>query len=266
MKVPLILIILICFILFAGCEIIQYSPYQTNLDDSSTGLLNKNLDRISILNQSSSGSFKYAVIADNHANYDDFVDAVKHISQNTEISFVIHVGDMTELGLKKEYEWVYEILSMLAVPYFTVIGNHDCLSNGDIIYRNMFGRFDYSFTFHNAKFVVFNTNTWEFKEGVPNFDWMETELSSDSSYDQIFVFAHVPPFGDQMQGENENQYRELLAGNNIDLSIHGHEHKYSCDEHYSDGVVYLVVDHLGSRNYCIISVNDSSFEISRIFY
>ena len=40
---------------------------------------------------------------------------------------MLHTGDMSDFGLKLEFEKQRDILSGLKVPYVCLLGNHDCL-------------------------------------------------------------------------------------------------------------------------------------------
>ena len=81
--------------------------------------------------------------------------------------FIIHGGDYTEFGLKKEFEWNDDILSKLKVPYVGLIGNHDVIGNGDQVFRKIFGNENFSFVVSDVKFVCLNTNAIEYDYSHP---------------------------------------------------------------------------------------------------
>ena len=260
----IIRILLLSVVVFiSGCEkVFDYSPYNANIKNKN--LTNINLEKINEINTDTCHFFKFAIIADNHFHYDRLKSIVNHINKNSGISFVLHAGDMTDRGVLKEYEFFYDIIKKVNVPYLTVIGNHDYRSNGEDIYKQIFGKLNYSFAFNNCKFIMFDDVFWESNK-TPDFNWLETELSDNGLYQQVFVIAHIPPYSDQFDTYNENIYKNLLEENNVRLSIHGHNHSYYYDEAYNDGVKYLVVNDIMDYSYCIVTVNsDTTFNIEKI--
>jgi len=250
-----------------GCDIFEYSPYQTNLDDEDTDLTRMNLDWLATNVPAHPDTFAFAIITDNHSHYDQLASAVRHLNTDVRIAFVLHLGDLSEMGLRREYEWVHDILKGLAVPYLVTIGNHDCLSNGVRIYRKMFGELNYSFIFGNTKFVLVNTNAWEFESDVPNYQFLESQLADRQGSTNLIVAAHVPPFGDQMSRDgNESKYSGLMADYGVALSIHGHTHQYYRGHYYNDDVEYLVAEDLRDYWYYIVTIAGDSLHIEGITY
>jgi len=268
----------ISIFLVISCNIFEFSPYETDNGEFSTNIIQNNLAKISKITLANPDSFKFALIADTHSYYDEFNNAVKSINSNSEILFVIHAGDITEFGLLKEYKWANEIITKIKVPCFTVIGNHDCLSNGKQIYNKIFGSTFYSFVINENdpsnkyKFIFINDNTLEYEiaeeKRVRAINWLKENLSDNTLYKGIFVIAHVPPFADHyFNDDTEEEYRSILENGNVNISIHGHIHNYLYSNYYNDGVMYLVGDDISDRNYCIVTVySDTSFNVERIYY
>jgi Predicted phosphohydrolases len=207
-------------------------------------------------------AFKFAFITDVHYFYNSLSTVIDDINNNDDILFVIVGGDMTEQAVLKEYDIFYDMIEKIKKPYLTVIGNHDYKSNGSTIYNAMFGAKNYSFNFNNNKFILFDNIIWESNK-IPDFNWLSKELENTDSFNQVFVLAHIPPYGDQFTEELETQYRSIMAGNNVDLSIHGHRHKYIYDPNTA-AVSYLAVPALKKPEYCIINVANNAFNIELI--
>ena len=76
-------------------------------------------------------------------------------------------------------------------PYLPVIGNHDFIANGPLIFEKMYGPFDYSFKLGKFKFVAVNTNSIEFAYdgSVPNMNWLKSQLSDTIGIKNIFVYS-----------------------------------------------------------------------------
>ena len=267
MKTLRLKIFLLIFIVsFYGCSVFEFSPYEISLDTDKSDLTKKNISRILDINTNESDSFKIALIADSHSSYGELKKAIVNINEDKDILFVIHLGDLTDMGLKNEYQWCNDLLEELSVPYLTVIGNHDCLSNGIDIYKNMYGDLNYSFVLNNVKFIILNDNIWEFENNVPDYNWLENELSDNSSFNNVFVIAHIPPFNKQFNDDNEKEYKNMMSQNSVSISIHGHNHFFYYDRYYNDSIPYLLVNKIGNREYCTMKIDEDSLKIKRIFF
>ncbi|HBY52673.1 MAG TPA: hypothetical protein DEH15_09540, partial [Marinilabiliales bacterium] len=65
-----------------------------------------------------------------HRWFDETEKFVAKVNQNPTVDFVIHVGDLADFGLPKQYSWGNSYLLKLNTPYFVVVGNHDLVGNG----------------------------------------------------------------------------------------------------------------------------------------
>ena len=253
---------IIC-ILFSGCDkLFEFSPYQGDVQDSYKNTTQNNLTKLAETKQLTD-SFSFAVITDSHYYYDELSAMVDHINLLECIQFVIFGGDIADQALLKEYEIFHEIMNRLNKPYFTVIGNHDYISNGELIYDQMFGARNYSFEYANSKFILFDDIVWE-SNSSPDFEWLGSQLSDYQNYTYVFVSAHISPFSDQFDAIMENTYRELMSDHYVSMSIHGHSHRYMLSEYYHDGIPYLVVPSIMASEYCIITCTPDSVDIQLI--
>ena len=174
------------FMLISCDDVFDVHPYDVNIK-GETHINNSNISKIEKLCKDKD-TLKIAFISDTHGWYSDFKDEVADINKHKDIDFVIHCGDITDTGTTKEYEWARSIFDKLNVLHVTLIGNHDFLGTGDQAYHVMFGDNDFSFIAGRVKFVCLNTNATEYDylASVPNFDFMENELKSDSAdFDRI---------------------------------------------------------------------------------
>jgi Icc protein len=205
--VSLVLVCLLLTITTACDDLFEFSPYTANVSSGDRNTTAKNLQRISNI-QLTTNSFSFAFIADNHYYYDNLRSVVNDINGRDDISFVIFGGDIADQALLKEYELFYDIMKKLNKPYLTVIGNHDYNSNGEVVYKQMFGDYNYSFEFKNNKFVLFDNVVWE-SNRTPDFDWLTAQLTDNDLYNQVFVISHIPPFGDQTTGEISDKHLQV---------------------------------------------------------
>ena len=250
-------------IIFMACDkIFEFSPYESGVNTAFENTTNKNLQLIKDI-RLNSDTFSFAFVTDNHYHYDNLRTVIDDINKKDDILFVLFGGDITEQGLLKEYKFFYNTVKNLNKPYLTVIGNHDYLSNGEVIYEQMFGEYNYSFEFNHNKFVIFDDVVWESNKN-PDFNWLSMQLSDNELFKQVFVISHIPPFTDQFNSDMEQEYRLLMQENNVQLSIHGHVHSYSFGKVYNDSVNYLTVPWLKKPTYCIINVFDKAFDIELV--
>lgn len=238
----------------AGCDTkyFQASPYETLTDERD--LTNSNLVLINNLSNNTKSSFTFPVVSDTHYFYEEFnkvQDTIK--KRGSDYSFLLHAGDMTDSGLKWEYERSVEILKRASLPFLTVVGNHDAITNGREIYKRLFGAYDYSTEFNGARLIFFNNNSWEFGSGTPDFNWLESELAKTDANQPIIIICHVPPLQkERFSQEQIDKFRKFVADYNVDFIINGHNHSHEVE--ILDGVTYLTVGTVGDNFYCEISV------------
>jgi 3',5'-cyclic-AMP phosphodiesterase len=259
---------LLLFTITACDNVFEYTPYSANVPKSRQDTYVKNLDTLQNIGSGLSPAlpFRFALISDSHNYYQDFYDAITAINHDEQALFVIHGGDLTYYGILKEYNIFYDIMKNTDKPYFTVIGNHDFVANGKVIYEKMFGELNYSFVFQNCKFVFFNNNIWENNNTEPDFFWLNENLADRQDFDHTFVVAHIPPWGDQFTPLYEQTYRDIMIQNNVTLSIHGHEHNFKYKDNYGDGMQYLVVGSPDKRGYFTIDVFKDSLSVNRVVF
>jgi Icc protein len=261
MKFIKIIVLFALTITFSNCDnLFEYSVYGANVKKAHKNTTAKNsklLENIKLESQ----DFKFAFITDVHYFYDNLRTVIDDINKSDDILFVIFGGDIADQALLKEFEIFSDIMQNLNKPYFTVIGNHDYNSNGSIIYKEMFGDYNYSFEFNNNKFVLFDDIIWESNKD-PDFDWLSLELFDSARFNQVFAFAHIPiVVSDDLSVEMKETYRSIMIDNNVSLSIHGHTHSYFYEEGKVD---YLIVPALKEPTYGVIHVKDDMFNVEII--
>lgn len=210
-------------LLLSSCGV-EYNPYVTK--GKYHDLTSDSLNRIGQTRMDSFFPFSILFISDLHSHYRDVERAATLINESSAGVFTIVVGDITNMGLLKEYELAHESLIKINSPYLSVIGNHDALSNGKDVYRNMYGPFNYSFVYNNVKFILFNNNKAEFGKGTPNIQWLESQLTDAASYQHVVVVSHVPLDDPVLPDEVRTQLSDLIFNNNISLVVNGHNHNF----------------------------------------
>lgn len=205
-----------------GAACLQSSPFET--DVHARDRTRTNLEALA--QRTPPKPFKLVAIGDTHDDYDHLARTVDAINRRTDIELVIIAGDMSDRGLLKELEWSRKIYDRLRVPYLTAIGNHDAISSGADIYKQMFGPLDYRFRFGGIEFVVFNSNSLEFPDQpVPNFSWIDAQLDAARDAEGIVLVTHLPPAFPPARPEGTYDpaaYDRLYAEHDITLTISSH--------------------------------------------
>ncbi|MBR1774987.1 MAG: metallophosphoesterase [Bacteroidales bacterium] len=219
----------ICFgvLLFASCtEEFDYSVYSEHVDDKRKNTTENNIQRLEKQNSKDFSDFSVFLISDTHLYYRELRDARRKInSLKQEADFVIHCGDISNMGLSKEYEFTWDLLDEIELPYLTVIGNHDMVANGRVIYQKMFGKLNYSYVYKNCKFVFFDDNIWENTVRDPDFEWLKREITDSlSQYAHTILIAHIPPWDDQLYNSQKHAFYNIVGNSNVQLCIYGHHH------------------------------------------
>ncbi|PQJ73380.1 metallophosphoesterase family protein [Polaribacter butkevichii] len=254
-------IAILSFVLFfTTCDHpFEFSVYEANVKSDQKNTTEKNLKLLKNVTVNSA-EFKFAFISDVHYYYDQLATVIDDINKRDDVLFVVFGGDIADQALLREYEIFHDIMSKLKKPYVTVIGNHDYNNNGEVIYKQMFGDYNYSFDFNNNKFILFDDTVWENHKEL-DFEWLTSELKDNTSFNQVFVIAHIPPYGDQFDDELEEKYRSLMEEYKVPLSIHGHTHTYL----YEEGEVsYLTAPTVKKKAYSIVTVKEKDFSVELI--
>ncbi len=215
-------------LLFSSCdEGFEYSVYSEHVDDNKKNTTEKNIKELKKKNSDTFSDFSIYFLSDTHIYYKELRKAVKKInSLKNNADFVVHCGDISNEGLFKEYEFTWNLMNDLHLPYLTVIGNHDLVANGRAVYKSMFGKENYTFTYKNCKFVFFDDNVWENTVMEPDFQWLKQELCDDTQeYTHVFLIAHVPYWDDMFYNSFKIVFKSILEESKVNLCIHGHAHR-----------------------------------------
>jgi 3',5'-cyclic-AMP phosphodiesterase len=255
---------IIAAILLCSCKYVMYHP-----DEVIPNEKHLNADNIRKLESlTSKNLFRFVLVGDTQRFYDELDDFIDHINSQNDIAFVLFNGDMVDFGLNREYNWIAARLTRLRMPYIVVMGNHDMLANGQLIFREMFGPENFTFEYSGSKFICANTNSREYgmDGSVPNISWLESELR-DTAFRNIFILSHVPPYSVDFDRNLEPVFASIISSNpKTRLSMHGHEHHYRQLTPYADGLEYMITAAGDKRNYALITVAENQYSIEQKFY
>lgn len=258
-------LILLLYLFLASCDWIEYHPYDIWKTTGTSDLNDSNISRIEQADDQQD-TIRFAFIGDSQRFYDETEAFVREVNKRDDIDFVIHGGDITDFGMSKEYLWINDIMKKLNVPYVALIGNHDVVGHGKIIYESIYGDLNFSFKFRNTRFICLNTNALEFDYStpVPDFDFMSGFLGDTAQVTRTVVVMHAPPFDVQFNNNSVQTFNNILEGyNNLIFCLHAHLHKRAENDFFNNGIKYIGCDDMEGRNYLLITIagNSYSYEV-----
>lgn len=268
MKIFISLLSFSLLFLTTSCDWFEYHPYDAQVR-GETHINLKNRARIEEA-CAEKETIRFAFLSDTQRWYDETEDAVKFINTKQDIDFVIHGGDISDFGLTKEFLWQRDILNKLKVPYVVLLGNHDCLGNGNKVFREVFGDYNFSFMAGNIKFVCLNTNAIEFDYSipVPDFEFIEKELNDQNPLHQKTVVAmHAAPFDEQFNNNVARVFQRYITEfPGLMFCINGHGHKLSEEDLFDDGIIYYETPNIAKRTFLLFTITPDDYTYEVIEY
>lgn len=254
-------------LLGTACQV-EYHPYDTRVQ----GATQVNALQIARIEQATAGrrTIRFAVISDTQRWYDETRDAVEALNARDDLDFVLHAGDISDFGMRAEFERQRDILQRLRVPYVVLLGNHDCLASGEEVYERIFGAFNFAFTAGAVRFVCLNTNALEFDHSaaVPDFGFMRSAVKEfPEEACRSVVVMHAAPFTEQFDDNVADvfqHYVRQLPG--LQCCIHGHGHAYRVADLFDDGVIYYECENIQKRSYLLFTIDDNGYSHERICF
>lgn len=143
-------------------------------------------------------SFKFVLAADSH---NDNENLKKALSQTKGISFVIGLGDYTDVGTLAELQSAKKIFDSAGIRYFVTPGDHDLWEARDkgrdplFNVTQVFSRPYQSFNYKNARFLILYNADNYLGLGEDQKKWLEAELSrvkEEKETNLVLAFTHEP--------------------------------------------------------------------------
>lgn len=280
-------------LLVCSCDMFEYHPYASDL----YGRKNIHEMSVSAVEAMCQGAdtICFAFITDSQGSYDEQKLAVDYINNRKDVMFVIHGGDQSDFGLTKEFLWCRDLLDKLHCPYFCLLGNHDCLGNGEDVFDILYGNPSFSFNASFIHFVCLNTIAleYDYSHPVPDFNFLDrdyrcVEEMGDSISNSI-ILMHAPPFDEQFNdnvagffqytirrypgmSDNDRRYSadvsdELKRNTMMNgFCVNGHTHRTETKNLFDDGVLYYSVANMEKRTFLIFTVTRNGYECETIIY
>ena len=221
-------------LLAAGCDHIEYHPYDTDI----SGEQNINAKNIARIEAACRGrqTVRFAMISDTQRWYDETEKAVEALNARDDIDFVLHGGDLSDFGLKKEFMWQRDILNRLRVPYVCLLGNHDCQGTGEAVFEKIFGPSDFAFTAADVRFVCLNT-----------------------------IAMHVRPYDFQFNNNVAKVFEHYVMRFPQPLCcIFGHEHRWIEEDIFGDGMMYYGCPNIEKRTYILYTLTPNGYSYEKV--
>lgn len=265
-KTIIVLAIGICF--WACSHPFEYHPYELNLQKKYKHINERNIQRLKAQDRNRD-TVRFIMMGDTQRWYDETEDFVKEVNERNDIDFVIHGGDISDFGLKKEFCWIHDIMSRLKVPYVAIIGNHDNLGSGEEVYQVMYGALNFSFIYSGIKFLCLNTNALEYDYSipVPDFVFIEEQIADTAYYHSSVVAMHVPPESVLFNNNVAKPFQDYIKRlTNLRFCLHAHAHHLMETDFFLDGILYYGSDAMVHRNYLLFTVTPNSYTYEVVYF
>jgi 3',5'-cyclic AMP phosphodiesterase CpdA len=260
------LFVVTLMLIVSGCSLFEYHPYETNVRGEKN--LNAKAIREIQSQQTDDDTIRLILMGDSQRFYDELDDFVRSANKQR-ADFVFLNGDITDFGVKDEYEWIHDIMQKLKMPYVAVIGNHDLSGNGETLFKKIYGPLNNAFVVKRHKFILLNTNSREyhFNGLVPDIGWLQDQLNSDGTFDHASVVSHIAPYDSDFDPALEDDFVAAVQGSGVvRLNLHAHQHKFSDVVPYDDGIRYLTSTSMDERMYLLITLVNGEYQYSKVFY
>ena len=265
-------ITLIIVLVFTSCDIFEYHQYDTRVKYKN---INKeNLKRIERITEGKK-EFNFILMGDSQRSYDETRDFVSHVNDKMkDVDFVIHGGDLTDFGMYAEFELNHEIMTKLKVPYIALIGNHDMVATGGFIFREMYGKEDFSFIIDDIGFLCINNNALEVHDddkyhfAVPDFEFINTTLDSLSKKTKRTICVmHASPQSEQVSKEvGEKLHTAYKTSNNLMFCLNAHGHYTVIRDLFKDGIMYYQCSAIFKRSFLYFKITPEGYTYEEINY
>lgn len=243
------------FLIITTCAPFKDSPFSDQVLTNARDL--NNMAKAELGDVEADGEIKIALFADSHSNHRDLDKVIYQINQTAGVDFVVNLGDFTDSAYNLEYDRFVDSLEVLLRPNFTVIGNHDALGAGPVLFRKIFGPSNYWFETTSVRFIFFHSAELEdpvdFKP-----QWLVDAVAS--SVKNVFIFSHISLV--DTERFPQSMFAASLQNPLVKMSVFGHKHVFLNTDF--NGTVLLQVPRVQRLQWLIIKITGSNLEITRM--
>ncbi|ASA77561.1 metallophosphoesterase [Thermococcus sp. 5-4] len=166
-----------------------------------------------------------------------------------DFDFVIHTGDVTNQGLREEYERAAYELRKIQKPLVVIPGNHDVRNVGYTLFERFIGPLNGVFEFDDGVVIWVDSTIPDLSDGRVGghkFRWLKKKLEeySDRKFKIVAAHHHLVPLPDT--GRERNVL--FNAGDVLDLLLRHEVNLYTCGHKHVPNVYRIedmVVDNAG---------------------
>ena len=146
---------------------------------------------------------------------------------------VIVSGDLTDFGLRGEYETARDYLNRVECPLMLVIpGNHDSRNVGYVHFEELFGERRSELHLNGVSILAVDSTEPDLDNGLigrGRYEWIEEHFGAHDAFLRIFVLHHhllpVPGTGRERNiVYDAGDAIECLQRARVDLVLSGHKH------------------------------------------
>lgn len=172
------------------------------------------------------GAFRFMLVADSHNDNEHLRKAIFQAKADyPDISFIIGLGDYTDVGTIAELKNAKIELDSSGLRYFLIPGDHDlwdCRNRSlspASCFKEVFGPNFQSFTYANFRFLLLDNSDDYQGLGETQMNWITTELEKAKNDQVLGIFVFIPeplfhPSSEHIMGKVEKelkkQGRELI--------------------------------------------------------
>jgi 3',5'-cyclic AMP phosphodiesterase CpdA len=171
-------------------------------------------------------------------NLHAFNVGMERINQIKDVSLFLHLGDITHMGTLLEYEFALEQFQKFKpineAPIMMLIGNHDAMNVGYLLFEEMIGRRHYEFEDEDMYVIGIDSTKPDLPGGVIHHSVIEsvrTELEKPERENKFKVvcFHHqlipIPNTGKERSAiDDSGDMLQMLMDAKVDLVLNGHRH------------------------------------------
>ncbi len=158
-----------------------------------------------------------------------FVQEILNMSQKPD--FLIHTGDITELGREEEFRTYSQIIAPLNILIHHTLGNHDVRWNGEgwLLAQRFFPQYKryYFFQQEGIAFFILDSSFPFSQYGLidpTQLKWLKETLASLPPSQPIILACHHPPLPGRNFLLNAKELFQILRPYNVVLFLTGHGH------------------------------------------
>jgi len=185
-------------------------------------------------------NFRFIHITDTHigsANGNKYSPAIVQdiLTNYSDAGFIVHGGDLTELGMPQEYQRYLEIMKPLKQPIYHIPGNHESrwTDAGKGYFKSLIGSTYTSWDYQGLHFIALDTSIPQGQHGSLDkemLEWLKKDLKDVNQSTPVVIFAHHPIFFDEAIDatkfmDNDWELWPVVKDYNVVGVFTGHGHK-----------------------------------------